>query len=117
MGYYSGNGETTGGGSTVTLHLTGPAVGGAYYIYQRTTTVVTAKNGVSLATAQAESGDMNLTYWQWRPGSIPVPACRGAKKSVSYSQINGSNLYALQITDETIQVRGKQGADDSGWVS
>ena len=116
MGYYSGSGETTGGGSVVTLRSTGPAVGGAYYTFQRTTTVVTAKNGVSLATAQAESGDMNLTYWQW-PGGAVEAACRGTKESVSYSQINGSNLYALQITNETIQVRGKQGSYDSGWQS
>lgn len=116
MGYYTGSGETTGGGSAVTLRSTGPAVGGAYYTYQRTTTVVTQKNGVSLATATSEQGDMNLNYWQW-PGGAYEAACRGTKKSASYSQINGSNLYALTITNETIQVRGKQGTYDSGWQS
>ena len=116
MGYYSGSGETTGGGSVVTLRSTGPAVGGAYYIFQRTTTTVTQKNGVRLTTAQDESGDMSLNYWQW-PGGAVEAACRGTKKSVSYSQINGSNLYALQITNETIEVRGKQRTYDSGWQS
>lgn len=116
MGYYNGSGETTSGGSTVTLRSTGPAYGGAYYTYQRTNSTVTQKNGVSLATAQAEKGDMNLNYWQW-PGGAVEPASRGTKRSVAYQQINGSNLYALTITDETIQVRGKQGTYDSGWVS
>ena len=116
MGYYAGSGVVTGGGSTVSLRSTGPAIGGAYYTYQRTNATVTQKNGVSLATAQGESGDMNLTYWQW-PGGVYEPACRGTKRDVSYSQINGSNLYALTITESTVQVRGKQGSYDSGWVS
>ena len=116
MGYYTGSGVTSGGGSTISLRENGPAVGGAFYLYQRTTTSVTTRNGVSLATAQAESGDMNLNFWQW-PGGAVSPACRGTRRSVAYSQINGSNLYALVITDETIQCRGKQGDYDSGWVS
>lgn len=116
MGYYTGDGETTGGGSTVSLRSSGPAVGGAYYTYQRTTTTVTVKNGVSLETAQAAAGDMSLNYWQW-PGGAVEPACRGSRSSSAYTQIDGSNLYALTITSETIQVRGKQGTYDSGWVS
>jgi len=116
MGYYSGNGETSSGGSVVSLRSSGPAVGGAYYTYQRTTTTVNQKNGVSLATAQDASGDMNLDYWQW-PGGAVEPACRGTRSSTAYAQINGSNLYALTTTIETIQVRGKQGTYDSGWQS
>lgn len=116
MGYYTGSGSTSGGGSSVSLRSSGPAVGGAYYTYQRTTSETNTRNGVSLATAQAEKSDMNLNYWQW-PGGAIEPACRGTRKSVSYSQINGSNLYSLQVTNETIQVRGKQGSYDSGWVS
>lgn len=116
MGYYTGNGTTTNGGSTVSLRSSGPAVGGAYYTYQRTTTNVNVKNGVSLAMAKAAAGDMNLTYWQW-PGGGVEPACRGTRSSTSYTQIDGSNLYALTTTTETIQVRGKQGTYDSGWVS
>jgi hypothetical protein len=116
MGYYTGNGTTTNGGSTVSLRSSGPAVGGAYYTYQRTTTTVNLKNGVSLATAQAAAGDMSLNYWQW-PGGAVEPACRGTRSSTSYAQIDGSNLYALTTTSETIQVRGKQGTYDSGWQS
>ena len=116
MGYYIGNGVITGGGSVVSLRSSGPAVGGAYYTYQRTVTTVTQKNGVSLETAQAASGDMNLNYWQW-PGGAVEPACRGTRSSTSYAQIDGSNLYALTTTNETIQVRGKQGTYDSGWQS
>lgn len=116
MGYYVGDGQVVNGGSSVSLRSTGPDVGGAYYTYQRTNTVTTVKNGVSLATAQDEEGDMDLNYWQW-PGGVYEPSCRGAKKSATYSQINGSNLYALQIVSEGIQFRGKQGNYDSGWVS
>ena len=116
MGYYTGNGVVTGGGSSVSLRSTGPAVGGAYYTYQRVNSTVTARNGVSLDVARAFSSDMNLTYWQW-PGGAVEPACRGTRSSASYTQIGGSNLYALTVTDEVVQVRGKQGTYDSGWVS
>ncbi|MBQ1429618.1 MAG: hypothetical protein IIZ06_08110 [Kiritimatiellae bacterium] len=116
MGYYTGTGTTSGGGSSVSLRSSGPAVGGAFYTYQRTETAVTVRNGVSLEAAQADKSDMNLNYWQW-PGGAIEPACRGTRRNVSYSQINNSNLYALTITAETIQVRGKQGSYDSGWVS
>ena len=116
MGYYTGNGTTTNGGSTVSLRSSGPAVGGAYYTYQRTTTTVNVKNGVSLATAQAAAGDMNLNFWVW-PGGLTEPACRGTRSSTSSTQIDGSNLYALTTTSETIQVRGKVATYDSGWVS
>ena len=116
MGYYTGSGVTSSGGSNVSLRSSGPAVGGAYYAYQRTNTTVTTKNGVSLATAKAETGDINLNYWQW-PGGAVEPASRGTIKTVSYAQINGSNLYALTITNQTVQVRGKQGTYDSGWQS
>lgn len=116
MGYYTGSGVTSGGGSAVSLRSTGPAVGGAYYVYQRATSTVTTKNGVSLAAAQAAAGDMNMTYWQW-PGGAVEAACRGTRSTARYSQIGGSNLYALEVTDEKVQVRGRHGTYDSGWVS
>ena len=116
MGYYTGNGTTTNGGSTVSLRSSGPSTAGVYYTYQRTNTTVNVKNGVSLATAQAAAGDMNLNYWQW-PGGNVEPACRGTRSSTAYAQIDGSNLYALTTTSETIQVRGKVAKYDSGWVS
>lgn len=116
MGYYSGNGVTSGGGSTTSLRSTGPAVGGAFYVYQRVKSEVNTKNGVSLETAKAAQGDINMNYWQW-PGGMVEPGCRGTRSSATYSQISDSNLYTLQVTTETIQVRGKQGSYDSGWVS
>lgn len=116
MGYYTGSGVVSNGGSNVTLRSTGPAVGGAIYTFQRITSTVTIKNGVSLAVAQAASGDMNLGYWTWPNGAIE-PACKGSRSFASYSQINGSNLYMLQTTEETIQIRAKQGSYDSGWQS
>lgn len=116
MGYYTGSGVVSGGASSVTLRATGPDIGGAYYVYQRTRHTVTTKNGVNLATAQEAVGDMNLNYWQW-PGGRVEPACRGTQSSTNYSRIGDSNLYVLTIDSQTIQVRGKQGSYDSGWVS
>ena len=116
MGYYTGNGVVTGGGSTVSLRSTGPAVGGAYYTYQRRIYSTITKNGVSLATAQGQGGDMDLTYWQW-PGGAVEPACRGTVTEAMFQQVNDSNLYVLRTTNAALQVRGKQGTYDSGWVS
>ena len=116
MGYYTGNGVTSGGSSTPTLVRTGPDVGGAYYVYQRINSTVTRKSGVSLSDAKAVIGDLNMNYWVW-PGGRAEPGCRGTRSQVSYSQIGDSKLYELSITEETIQVRGKQGSYDSGWVS
>jgi hypothetical protein len=116
MGYYTGNGIVSSGGSTVSLMSTGPDVGGPYYVYNRTESTVTTKPGVSLTTAQAAHGDMNLDYYQW-PGGAVTPACRGTRSTASYSQINDSNLYVLQTTAEVVQVRCKQGTYDSGWIS
>ena len=116
MGYYTGNGVTSGGSSVPNLVRTGPDIGGAYYIYQRSNSTVTRKSGVSLEVAKAASGELNMNYWTW-PGGRVEPGCRGTRSQVSYSQIGDSNLYELSITNETIQVRGKQGSYDSGWVS
>lgn len=114
MGYYTGNGETTGGGSSVSLYEHFIWYG-AHNVYQRTESKTTRKSGVSLATAEAEKGDINMqTYqfnwggnWHWSPN------CKGTKKQVSYSQIGGSNLYELSITNETIQAK----LDGGGWIS
>lgn len=116
MGYYQGNGVTSGGGESTSLTRTGPSPSGAYYLYQRIKSTVTTKNGVDLATAQAQRGDMSMNYWTW-PGGLVEPGCRGTKTSAQYAQIGDSNLYTLAITNEVIQVRGKVGTYDSGWVS
>lgn len=121
MGYYTGSGVVTGGGSTVSLRSFGPSVGGAYYTYNRTNSTVVTKNGVSLATAQAARGSIDMSYYQYPSGS-PVPgliepSCKGTNSSVGYSQISGSNLYSLTVTSNEVQFRGKVGTWDSGWVS
>lgn len=116
MGYYRGSGVTSGGSSVPALTRTGPEFGGAYYVYQRTNATVTRMSGVSLDTAKSMQGDSALNFWQW-PGGAVEPGCRGWRREVSYSQIGDSNLYELTVTEEQIQVRGRQGAYDSGWVS
>lgn len=116
MGYYKGNGVTSGGSSVPNLVRTGPDIDGAYYIYQRVNSTVTRKSGVSLETAKAVTGDINMNYWTWPRGRVE-PSCRGTRSQVSYSQIGESNLYELTVTDDVIHVRGKQGTYDSGWVS
>lgn len=114
MGYYTGAGVVSGGGTRVSLRSTGPAVGGAYYAYQRVISETTVRNGVSLSTAKAAGGDINLDYWQWDGGMVE-PAARGTEDSSSYTQIGDTNLYVLTTVHDVIQVRGKQGTYDSGW--
>lgn len=116
MGYYTGAGVTSGGSESANLRSNGPAIGGAYFVYQRVISSTNVKHGVSLATAQSVHGGSEMNFWTW-PGGMVEPGSRGTRTSVSYSQISGSNLYTLQVTTETIQVRGKQGTYDSGWVS
>lgn len=114
MGYYTGSGEVTGGGSSVSLYEHFIWYG-AHNVYQRTTSKTTRRCGVSLATAEAEHGDLNMqTYqfnwggnWHWSPN------CKGTKKQVSYSQIGGSNLYELSVTNETIAAK----LDSGGWIT
>ena len=114
MGYYTGSGETSGGGSTVSLyeHF---IWNGAHNVYQRTQSTTTRKSGVSLQTAKDEKGEINMQTHQFTWGSnwYWSPNCKGTRKQVSYSQINGSNLYELSITDESIQAK----LDNGGWIS
>ena len=114
MGYYTGNGETTGGGSSVSLYEHFIWYG-AHNVYQRTKSTTTRKSGVSLETAKNESGDINMQTFQfnWGGNWHWSPNCKGTKKQVSYSQIGGSNLYELSITNETIQAK----LDGGGWIS
>ena len=113
MGYYTGNGEVTSGGSSVSLfeHFVWY---GAHNVYQRTTATRNRKAGVSLATAQAAQGNCDMQTYQFTWGSSWhwSPNCKGTKSSVSYSQINGSNLYELVTETETIQAK----LDNGGWV-
>lgn len=104
MGYYTGNGVTASGGDNVRLF--GSIVyNGVHNVYQKTTTTVTRKSGVSLTTAQNEKGSLSLSekVFAWA-NAYPWNGCKGTGKTVNYQQINGSNLYELTITNETYKV-------------
>lgn len=107
MGYYSGNGVTTGGGTVVTPADSVADGSGAYVRERRTVTSTLVKNGVSLATAQAATPSESLAGARLESGSAywNTPNASGRKVFYSYSQINGSNLYALVQTTETFQMR------------
>ena len=115
MGYYSGSGEVTGGSDSISLLQTFWLNGANHRCYQRQVSTVTTRRGVSLDTAQNETPTMdsrdktyteNLSWWR-------ITDCIGTEKSVSFSQINGSNLYELTVTNIAKTVK----FDDGGWVS
>lgn len=118
MGYYKGKGVTTGGGSTVTV-FENFLWNGVHNVYQRHTSTTTRKAGVSLETAKAAEGTCALsahrftwtangaTSWHWSFN------CKGTTVTARYAQINGSNLYELQVETDTVQAK----LDDGGWVS
>ena len=117
MGYYTGNGEITGGGSTISVYENFIWYG-AHNVYQRRTATNTRRAGVSLATAQAEVSTMAMSSHQFNWTSSGAshyhisPNCYGTQKQVGYSQIGGSNLYELKIENSTIQAR----MDNGSWV-
>jgi len=113
MGYYSGSGVVTGGSDTIST-LERYVWGGVHTIFQRNVQTTTVKSGVSLSTAQQETSDVvlsNATFWN---GSLSWTSfnCKGTDKSVSYSQISGSNLYQLTIVNKTLSARN----DNGGWA-
>lgn len=118
MGYYTGNGVTAGGGSDVGLKETIEWVT-RHNIYQRTTSTVTVKNGVSLQTAQAAQGSLSLNDQVWTSGGSHVTSlgCKGSSSSASYSRVGDSNLYTLSITNNAIQVMNASGWSPTGWQS
>lgn len=118
MGYYTGNGVVTGGGSSVGLYEHFFWFG-AHNVYQRTNSSTNKKAGVSLSTAQAAQGscDMQSHQFSWSIANGTAnhlsPNCKGSKSNVSYSQIDGSNLYELVTETETVQAK----LDNGSWVS
>ena len=117
MGYYTGTGEITGGGSTITVYENF-VYAGMHNVYQRRTSTNTRRAGVSLATAQAEGSTMNMrsvTFTWSSPGATYThlsPNAVGTEKQVGYSQISGSNLYELQIANSSVQAR----LDNGNWT-
>ena len=112
MGYYTGNGETTSGGSSVSL-MEAFVWFGAHNVYQRTTSTTNRRAGLSLATVQAARGELNMRTIQFTYGSAwhYAPNCAGTRSAVSFTQIGGSNLYELTTTSDTIEAR----LDDGNW--
>ena len=111
MGYYTGTGVTSGGGSTVAA-FESRIWDGYHTAFQKKTTVVNRKPGVSLATAQAAEGSVNMSHHTFGSGFLTRTYfnCKGTQVNVSYSQIGESNLYELTTTTDTIQVKEDNGA-------
>lgn len=113
MGYYSGSGIVSSGGST-------PSSGGSYalpkygnrgFLKKMTKTTVTRYPGVSLATAQGSLGSNNMiARAAWEADSsgyfydVIFPDCSGSSTGYSYSQIGDSNLYELVKTETQVSV-------------
>ena len=114
MGYYTGTGVVVGGSDTIS-QFERYVWGGAHTVFQRCVEKVTRKSGVSLGTAQTEKSSMNLSNALFWNGTLNHTSfnCKGTTKDVSYSQIAGSNLYDLTITERTLSARN----DNGGWES
>ena len=111
MGYYTGAGVVVGGSDSIS-QFERYMWGGAHTVFQRCVETVTKKSGVSLKTAQVAS-EMNLsnaTFWN---GMLSWTSfnCKGTATDVAYSQIAGSNLYELTITNRTLFARN----DNEAW--
>lgn len=115
MGYYNGSGVVASGGSNVSVYeyfvFFGP-----HNVYQQIDAEVTRKSGVSLSTARGTKSSISMSDNTFTFGSGAwhiSPNCKGTRRNVSFSQLNGSNLYELQISNETIKAR----LDNGAWVS
>lgn len=113
MGYYQGDGVETGGGESCSPINSYLLNGAQHTVHRRTITTNVVKNGVSLSDAKSEHGDETLSSWWPDTTWIPAftPQAKGSRKSVSYSQIDGSNLYSLNIANEVYQAK----LDNGGW--
>ena len=103
MGYYTGNGVVSGGAEEISIAQTA-LVGEVLNVFRKDVRSVVRKSGVSLATAQAAHASMTSQKAQLWDGSwfFWVASAKGTKKDVTYSQIGDSNLYELNITNETL---------------
>lgn len=103
MGYYTGDGVVVSGGNS-TRTLKSFYEWGSFAVRQRSIVSTLKKSGVSLDTAKGVSVSDSLTAVCGGFGDLAwvIFDAEGTRKSVSYSQINGSNLYDLNITTETL---------------
>ena len=99
MGYYTGNGAVSSGGGSVQPSVVHPLL----IAFRKEIVQTVVKNGVSLATAKAVEPSVNNTSGDCSGGgyTYPVPLRNGTIVRPHYSQINGSNLYRLEIETTT----------------
>ena len=98
-----------------------------YFVEQKERQSTTIFPGVELGTAQNTQSTSDLSElvldWWWSSTSggggsqiWVIPACKGTKTDVRYSQINGSNLYEMEKTDVHFWERHKLNRGGwSGW--
>lgn len=105
MGYYTGNGVVSGGGENYSVLRTFAILGGgSFKVSQKNVFVNRRMSGVSLQQAQEkhESHDLHSVYGGTGSLAWIVFDANGTKMIPSYSQIGESNLYELNITEETL---------------
>ena len=111
MGYYTGNGVISGGGEKhSTLRTFAILGGGSFKVVQKNVYSTTRMAGVSLAKAQEEHSSENLTNINGGSGSLAwiVFDANGTRSTPTYSKIGDSNLYELNVLNETLSSTTKQ---------
>ena len=111
MGYYTGSGVISGGGEKhSTLRTFAILGGGSFKVVQKNVYSTTRKSGVSLATAQTAHSSENLTNVNGGSGMYAwiVFDANGTRTTPTYSKIGDSNLYELNILNETLSSSTKQ---------
>ena len=111
MGYYTGNGVTSGGGEEISIAQTA-LVGEVLNVFRKDVRSVVRKSGVSLADAKASHSSMTSSKAQLWDGAwfFWVASAKGTKKDVTYSQIGDSNLYELNESTDVFTSKLNNGA-------
>lgn len=114
MGYYTGDGIVTSGGSTPSSggSFSLPRFGARGFLKKITRTTVRKFPGVSLGTAQGKTGTNNMVArvaeeYDTAAGyyyDVLFPDCSGSTTGYQYSQIGDSNLYELVKTETIVTV-------------
>lgn len=132
MGAYTGSGIVTGGGESI-RPLTSLSFkdqnGGLnyYFVEQKERQTATVFPGVTRQTAQATEASSSMSElvldWWWAStggdGGYQlwvVPSCKGTRTDPRYTQISGSNLYELDVTETHAWERHRLNRNAwSGW--
>ena len=113
MGYYTGSGIVSSGGSSPSSggSYMLPKYGGRGFLKKMTKTTTTRYPGVSLTTASGSTGANNMVARAaWESDStgyfydVIFPDCSGNTTAYQYSQIGDSNLYELVKTETQVSV-------------